>query len=150
MYGTLNHLHEILLCLKVLLVDDHDNLEVEKCSVRQQKNGYDCGLFLLRFAEALSNNDCIRISDGGTSFDRKKLEESLGGEEIGPTLRGQMLDYLLPHLSRQNGESPPANVDEGENAPVFNVTGDVPPVVFQAIKLSIPAMICPLLSLHSG
>ena len=86
--------------MKVSFGDDHvDSTKVDECRAPLQKNGHNCGLFVSRFAEALSNNDCIKISDKGTSFDTNALSEyfegsNFGDGEITSNLCSQMLELV--------------------------------------------------------
>lgn len=136
-----------------------------RCKTPQQKNGYDCGLFALRFAEALSNNRCIKIMSefvDGTIFDSNSLKEYFdekgGDAEFAPNLRREMLDYLLQeapatsakdprdkdpiqpdYTNKHNDDNDDDEEDEEEDS-----------IFYQATRLSIPASIAPCLSLHCG
>ena len=51
-------LHRVLLCRTMSEEDGvADVVEVVECGAPQQKNGYDCGVFALGFAEALFDSD---------------------------------------------------------------------------------------------
>jgi hypothetical protein len=66
-----------------------DSVDVVECQTPQQRNGHDCGLFALGFAESLSGsaNDFIVNKENCESLLRNYFETNGGHEEFALRLR---------------------------------------------------------------
>ena len=77
-----------------------NSVEVEECETPQQKNTYDCGLFALGFAEALTSpkyNYCIVLDETGTKYDGSQLQKYIdesGGFRFASKLRSRIAHYI--------------------------------------------------------
>ena len=142
-------------------MDYGEHAKVDRCTSPQQKNGFDCGLFVLGIAKHLTgNNNCISLVDGKTSYDSKKLDdyfqENGGHESFASDLRSSMLEYVLKHVEQGAGhlntESSPLdqNNQQGTSPSSPSVPCPSVPCPYPSTKLFIPSLIVPCLLLHNG
>jgi Ulp1 family protease len=77
--------------------DGHvEKARIDQCESPQQDNEFDCGLFVLGFAEALTNLECkcIKLLEGGGStYDSNALNEYFKSIN-GPELRSQIAKLM--------------------------------------------------------
>ena len=77
---------------------------MEECDTPKQSNNYDCGVFAIGFAEALTSNKytCITLNDTGTDYSSSQLqqhfEDNGGHETFASGLRATNLKYIREHL----------------------------------------------------
>jgi len=79
---------------------------VEECDTPKQSNNYDCGVFAIGFAEALTSNKytCITLNDTGTGTDynssqlQQYFEDNGEHETFASNLRATNLKYISEHL----------------------------------------------------
>ena len=141
-------------------MDYGEHAKVDRCTSPQQKNGFDCGLFVLGIAKHLTGNDCISLVDGKTKYDSKKLDdyfqENGGDESFASDLRSSMLEYVLKHVEQGAGhlntESSPLdqNNQQGTSPSSPSVPCPSVPCPYPSTKLFIPSLIVPCLLLHNG
>ena len=136
-----------------------NSLEVEECKTPQQKNTFDCGLFALGFAEALTSpkyNYCIIQDETGTKYDGSQLQkcfDASGGFQFALKLRSRIACYirrtmeLIPIPQRTGGEEERSLLvgSSNKNNSPSSVSGQH---FFPAITMSISVSITPCLSLH--
>ena len=70
-----------------------DVVEVLECRTPQQRNGYDCGVFTLGFAEALSASDDF-VKEHHEDILQSHVEENGGQEKFASGLRTQIGDDI--------------------------------------------------------
>jgi Ulp1 family protease len=85
---------KVLHCRSKSDLTNIDSINVNECKTPQQNNAYDCGVYLLGFAEALSS-----VKDDLTSEScKEKYEETVssyaGGDEFAVKLRQQICDDI--------------------------------------------------------
>eukprot|EP00578_Thalassiosira_sp_NH16_P022821 CAMPEP_0181104694 /NCGR_PEP_ID=MMETSP1071-20121207/15569_1 /TAXON_ID=35127 /ORGANISM="Thalassiosira sp., Strain NH16" /LENGTH=309 /DNA_ID=CAMNT_0023187919 /DNA_START=110 /DNA_END=1036 /DNA_ORIENTATION=- len=72
-----------------------DVVEVLECETPQQRNGYDCGIFALGFADALSAaNEYPFIKEHHEAFLQSHFEENGGQGDFAPSLRKRIGDDI--------------------------------------------------------
>ena len=67
---------------QMIFMTENPKVRIEKCEAPQQSNGYNCGLYVLLFADALSkdNNECINSHDTkGTEYNQQSLTHIFSG-----------------------------------------------------------------------
>ena len=113
----------------MIFMTENPKVRIEKCEAPQQSNGYNCGLYVLLFADALSkdNNECINSHDTkGTEYNQQSLTHIFSGVNSSATaasnLRCEILQRLLSHIEPS----------------------------YDASKVLLHAHIIPCLSLHHG
>jgi hypothetical protein len=72
-----------------------DLVEVVECQTPQQQNGYDCGLFALGFAEALSKTDeHFIVKENCESLLQSHFEKNGGHRDFALRLRRNIGDVI--------------------------------------------------------
>jgi Ulp1 family protease len=93
---------KVLYCNSPIIVQT-TNTTVKECKSPQQNNGYDCGVYLLGFAEALSSCDWPVMKCCQQQYE-VALREYIGGAEFASILRKRIANDVRGFISTESND----------------------------------------------